>query len=100
MRPRVRRRPERTLEALNERRVQTLLLESGFDCRAGRCPSCGLLSLETHGPCPADGTELEELDNCDRVYVFREGRATARLEGEEIAPGRILAASFGEGGDG
>jgi ribose transport system ATP-binding protein len=42
-------------------------------------------------------TELEELDNCDRVYVFREGRATARLEGDEIAPGRILAASFGEG---
>jgi peptide chain release factor subunit 1 len=61
--------PADTLEALNERRVEALLLEEGFDLRGGRCPSCGLLSLETHGPCPADGTELEELDHLREAAV-------------------------------
>jgi ribose transport system ATP-binding protein len=42
-------------------------------------------------------TELEELTNCDRVYVFREGRARAHLTGPEIEPARILEASFGGG---
>ena len=44
-------------------------------------------------------TELEELSNCDRLYVFREGRATTHLSREEIEPGRILQASFGGGLD-
>jgi peptide chain release factor subunit 1 len=61
--------PEATLEALTERRVETLLLENGFDRRGGRCPSCGLLSLETHGRCPADGSELEELDHLREAAV-------------------------------
>jgi peptide chain release factor subunit 1 len=64
--------PEATLEALTERRVETLLLENGFDRRGGRCPSCGL-SLETHDRCPADGSELEELDH------LREGAVEAAL---------------------
>ncbi|MCB8839960.1 sugar ABC transporter ATP-binding protein [Aurantimonas sp. VKM B-3413] len=42
-------------------------------------------------------TELEELTNCDRIYVFREGRAVVELEGEAIETGRILEASFGGG---
>ena len=42
-------------------------------------------------------TELEELSNCDHVYVFREGRAVTELDGEEIEPHRILQASFGGG---
>lgn len=42
-------------------------------------------------------TELEELTNCDRVYVFREGRAVVELSGEEINSSRILEASFGGG---
>jgi peptide chain release factor subunit 1 len=57
------------LDALNERRVQTLLLESGFDRRGGQCPVCGLLSLERHGPCPADGTELEEVAHLREAAV-------------------------------
>jgi ribose transport system ATP-binding protein len=40
-------------------------------------------------------TELEELANCERIYVFREGRAATRLEGNDIETGRILQASFG-----
>jgi ribose transport system ATP-binding protein len=40
-------------------------------------------------------TELEELSNCGRIYVFREGLATDELVGDEIEPNRILQASFG-----
>lgn len=44
-------------------------------------------------------TEFEELKNCDRLYVFREGRAVAEVAGDEIDHNRILEASFG-GADG
>lgn len=40
-------------------------------------------------------TEMEELNNCDRLYVFREGRAVEELHGDAIEHGRILEASFG-----
>ena len=43
-------------------------------------------------------TELEELTNCERLYIFREGRVTAQLTGQDIESGRILEASFGGGG--
>jgi len=61
--------PEETLEALNERRVQTLLLEPGFDRPALRCRSCGLLMLEGEGSCPADGGELERLDHLREATI-------------------------------
>jgi ribose transport system ATP-binding protein len=44
-------------------------------------------------------TELEELNNCERLYVFREGRAATMLSGAEIEPSRVLEASFGGGHD-
>jgi peptide chain release factor subunit 1 len=65
--------PQDTLEALNERRVATLLLEPGFDRPGGRCPACGLLLLESGGRCPADGSELEELEH------LREGAVETAL---------------------
>jgi peptide subunit release factor 1 (eRF1) len=65
--------PEDTLRALNERRVGTLLLEPGFDARAGRCPTCGLLTVEPEGNCPADGSALEPLEH------LREGVVEAAL---------------------
>ncbi len=65
--------PADTLEALGERRVQTLLLEPGFDGRAARCQTCGLLMLESDGRCPADGGPLEELEH------LREGAIEAAL---------------------
>jgi ribose transport system ATP-binding protein len=40
-------------------------------------------------------TEMEELNNCDRLYVFREGRAVEEIQGDAIDHGRILEASFG-----
>lgn len=46
-------------------------------------------------------TEIEEMELCDRVYVFREGAAVAELVGAEITEAAILAASFaGHGGEG
>ncbi|MDR3493005.1 MAG: sugar ABC transporter ATP-binding protein [Ancalomicrobiaceae bacterium] len=43
-------------------------------------------------------TEFEELRNCDRLYVFREGRAVKELAGASIDHASVLEASFG-GGD-
>ncbi|WP_249740927.1 sugar ABC transporter ATP-binding protein [Agrobacterium rubi] len=40
-------------------------------------------------------TELDELKNCDRLYVFREGRAVEEIEGNAVNQARILEASFG-----
>ena len=40
-------------------------------------------------------TEMDELTNCGRLYVFREGRAVEEIPGEEIDHARILEASFG-----
>lgn len=39
-------------------------------------------------------TETDEICQCDRVYVFREGRIVAELTGADIREDRILAASF------
>lgn len=39
-------------------------------------------------------TEMEEMQLCDRVYVFREGAIVAELTGEAISEHNILRASF------
>ncbi|HYB30159.1 MAG TPA: Vms1/Ankzf1 family peptidyl-tRNA hydrolase [Solirubrobacteraceae bacterium] len=62
-------RPEDTIEALNERRVQTLLLEPGFDRRGARCLTCGLLMLEPHDRCPADGGDVEEVEHLREAAI-------------------------------
>jgi hypothetical protein len=61
--------PEATLEALNERRVEVLLLQRGLALAGGRCPRDGLLTLATSGPCPADGAELEEVEDLGEAAV-------------------------------
>ncbi len=61
--------PRETIEALNERRVATLLLEPGFDGHAVRCAGCGLLSLDGPGECPADGATMEEVDHLREAAV-------------------------------
>jgi ribose transport system ATP-binding protein len=48
-------------------------------------------------------TENQELENCDRVYVFHEGTIVAELVGDDISEEQIIAASFvrspaGDGG--
>ena len=61
--------PYDTLVALNERRVQTLLLEPAMDRRGARCPQCGMLTVEANARCPADGSELEEVDHLREAAI-------------------------------
>jgi ribose transport system ATP-binding protein len=42
-------------------------------------------------------TEMDEVCQCDRVYVFREGRIVTELKGAEVTVERVLAASFATG---
>ena len=39
-------------------------------------------------------TETEELDNCDRVYVFRGGRIVSELQRGELTEEKVIHASF------
>jgi ribose transport system ATP-binding protein len=41
-------------------------------------------------------TEMEELDNCDHVYVFRNGRIVADLHHGELSEERVIQSSFEE----
>jgi peptide chain release factor subunit 1 len=60
---------QRTLEALGERRVQTLLLAPTFDRSGRRCPTCGLLVADGATRCPADGAEMEQLEHLREAAV-------------------------------
>jgi peptide subunit release factor 1 (eRF1) len=50
------------LETLNERRVETLVVEPNFESHGVRCPECGWLG-PSGDTCPADGTTLEERED-------------------------------------
>jgi ribose transport system ATP-binding protein len=41
-------------------------------------------------------TETEELSNCDRVYVFRNGRIVAALNRSELSEEKVIQSSFEE----
>ena len=41
-------------------------------------------------------TETEELDNCDHVYVFRNGRIVANLKREELTEEKVIQSSFAD----
>jgi len=41
-------------------------------------------------------TETEELDNCDHVYVFRNGRIVAKLDRNELTEEKVIQSSFAE----
>jgi peptide chain release factor subunit 1 len=49
------------LRALNERRVEVLLLDEQFSATGIQCPECGWLGVAEERRCPADGTELVAL---------------------------------------
>lgn len=60
---------EDTIAALNERRVQTLLLSAGFDGPGGRCPACGMLVAAGERRCPADGSDVVAIDHLREAVV-------------------------------
>jgi peptide chain release factor subunit 1 len=53
---------DESLRALNERRVELLLLDQGFSTPGTLCPECGWLGPEGVAVCPADGTRLIRCD--------------------------------------
>ena len=62
--------PEEVIAALNERRVEALLLDEGFQRAGGRCPSCGELSLASSGECPTgDGGRIEPLEQLREAAI-------------------------------
>jgi peptide chain release factor subunit 1 len=50
------------LRALNERRVETLVLDEQFAASGVSCPECGWLGSSGR-TCPVDGRELEQLED-------------------------------------
>jgi len=54
---------EDSLTALNERRVETLLIEERFQMPGTACPQCGSLWGEEVAKCPADETPTERRDD-------------------------------------
>lgn len=61
--------PAETVAALNQRRVERLLIDPGFDGSAQRCLRCGLLVLDGDGRCPADGSPLRPVDHLREAVV-------------------------------
>ena len=43
-------------------------------------------------------TEMDELQHCDHVYVFRDGRIVADLSRDELTEDKVLHSSFHDGG--
>jgi peptide chain release factor subunit 1 len=54
---------EQVLRALNERRVETLLLDEQVSAAGVQCPACGWLGPEGESRCPIDGSALLVLEN-------------------------------------
>jgi peptide chain release factor subunit 1 len=55
--------PAEVLRALNERRVETLLLDEQFSAPGSQCPECGWLAPADETRCPVDATALVPLDD-------------------------------------
>jgi peptide subunit release factor 1 (eRF1) len=62
---------EETLKALNEQRVEVLLLQDNFDSAGVCCPQCGWLGHGDVKACPADGTETVTRDDITDLLVRR-----------------------------
>ncbi|MEA2374826.1 MAG: peptide chain release factor subunit 1 [Thermoleophilaceae bacterium] len=54
---------EDTLTALNERRVEILLLAEGYSASGVFCRRCGWVGADGVSACPADGGEIERRDD-------------------------------------
>jgi peptide chain release factor subunit 1 len=87
---------EDTLEALNEQRVEVLLLEENFDAAGVCCPQCGWLGPQGVTACPADGTPTLERDDITDLAVRRAVRQSARVvlvrDDERLEPLGSIAA--------
>jgi peptide subunit release factor 1 (eRF1) len=57
------------LRALNERRVECLLVDERFDSPGTSCPECGWLGPDGERTCPVDGRELERLEDLTEAAI-------------------------------
>jgi peptide subunit release factor 1 (eRF1) len=57
------------LRALNERRVETLVVDERFAAEGTCCPTCGWLGPGGERTCPVDETELERLEDLSEAAV-------------------------------
>jgi peptide chain release factor subunit 1 len=91
---------EAVLEALAERRVQTLVLDRNFEARGVRCPSCGLLYAEGTETCPVDGTATEPVDDLREAAVeaavLQDAAVAVVGEGNDV-PAPVLVRGDGIG---
>jgi peptide chain release factor subunit 1 len=70
---------EDTLSALNEQRVEILLLQENFDAAGVCCPHCGWLGPSGVTACPADGTATVERDDITDLAVRRAITQSAKV---------------------
>ncbi|HEX6714294.1 MAG TPA: Vms1/Ankzf1 family peptidyl-tRNA hydrolase [Thermoleophilaceae bacterium] len=87
---------EDTLGALNEQRVEILLLQDNFDAAGVCCPQCGWLGPSGTGACPADGTPTAERDDITDLAVRRAITQSAQVvrvsDDERLEPMGSIAA--------
>ena len=57
------------LPALNERRLELLLLEEQFSAPGAQCPECGWLGPADEKRCPVDDSELVPVDNLSDAAI-------------------------------
>jgi peptide chain release factor subunit 1 len=70
---------EAVLSPLNERRVETLILDEQFGGVTGvQCMECGWIGLEADR-CPADGSELVQLDDLTEAMIELSVQQSAEL---------------------
>jgi peptide chain release factor subunit 1 len=70
-----------TLRALNERRVETLLLDEQFSAPGASCPECGWLAAGEPRTCPIDGRELDRLDDLTDAAIELGLQGAAEITG-------------------
>jgi peptide chain release factor subunit 1 len=87
---------EDTLTALNEQRVEILLLQENFDAAGICCPQCGWLGPSGITACPADGTATVGRDDITDLAVRRAITQSAQVvrvrDDERLEPMGSIAA--------
>jgi len=78
-----------TLSAVNEGRVQTLLIQKGFRAPGYRCQGCGYLTAQKLDKCPFCGNMFEEIPDAVELAVRKVLQSGGEVEvvhnGEKLA---------------
>ena len=87
--------PSDVLQALSERRVDTLVIDGDFATAGVRCPSCGWIGLD-RSTCPWDETKLEErpdvVDDAVDLALLQSARVVTVDDDAERHPPKPLSA--------